>query len=221
MNLKEDQKELRNDDLVGHLTEDKKVLPFPNKLKIDQGPEKGQVLRKRVYAFCVDLYIVVAIKLMITFSYTSFFKSFFFQLPFKKQQHLLDNLMIVDMAMTPFIFFTYFLVSYYSGEGKTLGKLFFKLTVAQNELTKDYLPTLKQAFMRTVGYMACYLSLGTLFLLPFFRKDRRGLPDMFSGTQVYSDQAIYREFAELNLPAEVIPLVEVVNEESDNENKAA
>lgn len=212
MNLKDDEKELRSDDLIGHLTENKKVLPFPNRLRSNQASQKNQVLKKRVYAFCVDLYIIVGIKLMITFAYTSFFKSFFFQLPFKKQQHLLESLMMVDVAVTPLIFFTYFLISYYSGEGKSLGKLFFKLTVAQNQLTKDYLPTFKQALFRTLGYMACYLSLGTLFLMPFFRKDRRGLPDLLSGTQVYSDQVIYLEFAEkgpmADAPAEVIPLVD-------------
>lgn len=214
MNLKQDDKELRSDDLIGHLTEDKKVLPFPNRFRHDQKSQQNHTLKKRVYAFCVDLYIIVGIKLMVTFAYTSFFKSFFFQLPHRKQQDLLDGLMVVDLSITPIIFFSYFLVSYYSGEGKSLGKIFFKLTVAKNELSKDYLPTFKQAVLRTVGYMTCYLSLGTLFFLPFFRKDRRGIPDMFSGTQVYTDHEIYLHFAEKDSSAEVIPLTtETVTEE--------
>lgn len=222
MNLKQDEKELRSNDLIGHITEDKKVIPFPNHVRQTEKIQKNMILKKRVYAFCVDLYVIVGIKLMITFAYTSFFKSFFFQLPQQKQQRLLDSLMIVDLSVTPIIFFSYFLLSYYSGEGKSLGKLFFKLTVAQNELEKDYLPTFRQALLRTIGYMSCYLSLGTLFFVPFFRNDRRGIPDMLSGTKVYSDHEIYLQFVEKESPAEVIPLVATdSNEAVASEKKAA
>jgi hypothetical protein len=42
--------------------------------------------------------------------------------------------------------------------------------------------------------MMCYATAGLLFLLPFLRKDKRGLQDMVSATSVIDDKQLYQYF---------------------------
>ncbi|MFZ4712404.1 MAG: RDD family protein [Bacteriovoracaceae bacterium] len=191
MNMFKKDKQISPNDLVAHIEEHAKVLPFPREILANEKKRKTNYMRRRVLAFCVDLYAILVVKIMMTLAYTSFFKSFFFQLPQYKQKQMLEGIQVLDLGTTPVIFFTYFVVSYFSGEGKTLGKLMFKLTVVNPALKNDYFPNLKQSFMRAIGYCACYLSLGTLFFLPFIRKDRKSLSDLFSNTSVLADQELY------------------------------
>ena len=191
MNMFKKEKTIAANDLVSHIEHKAKILPFTRELKKNDSKHSKNFMRKRVLAFCVDLYAILIIKVMMTLAYTSFFKSFFFQLPAYKQKQMIEGIQWLDLLTTPIVFFTYFVLSYFSGEGKTIGKLMFKLTVVRPDLKNDYFPTIKEALMRTLGYIVCYMTLGVLFLLPFIRKDRKSLSDIFSNTSVWSDQELY------------------------------
>lgn len=200
------EKDIHPLSLVGHIENKAKVIPFPTHLTQNQKKQRSMILRKRVYSFCVDIYTIVAIKILMTMTYGHFIRTFFFQLPYKMQQKLMTQITLMDFAMAPIVFISYFLISYYMADGKTVGKLLFKLSVAKNNLGADHLPSFKESLLRTLGYVICYLSAGVLFAVPFLRKDRRGIPDMISGTRVYSDLEIYNHLLEISTSENVIQI---------------
>lgn len=214
-------KEEQSPDLIQEIQKEGKILPFPkNNFQENKGKQK-LLLRKRTYAFLIDLYAIVLIKILMTLSYTSFFKAFFFQLPLGKQKAMLQNIQSVDLMLTPIVFFTYFLFSYFAGDGKTIGKLILKLSVASKDLKPNYIPNFKESFMRSFGYCLNYLSLGTLFLVPFFRKDGRGIPDMISKTSVYFDEDIKAFFSNNEENVISIDLSSLPEHSTDEEKKVA
>jgi uncharacterized RDD family membrane protein YckC len=77
------------------------------------------------------------------------------------------------------------------GRGQTIGKLFFSLKVVdhdfENQSNYDEHLSFKASAMRTLGYFMCYLTGGMLFLVNFFRRDTKGLPDFFSKTFTVSE----------------------------------
>lgn len=181
---------LKNDkspNLKDAIENEAKIIPFPNQQKPKNNAKL--LLRKRTYAFLIDLYVIVLIKVIMTLSYTTFLKAFFFQLPMAKQKMMLENLQVADMMVTPVIFFTYFFFSYFAGEGKTIGKIFLKISVVNHSQSSL---TLKESFMRSMGYGINYMTAGLLFLLPFFRKDARGIPDMISKTMIKMDEELVK-----------------------------
>ncbi len=217
------EKELPATDLVSHLEEQAKIIPFPREMNVQGTKVKSNLLKRRVMAFCVDLYAIVMIKIMMTLAYTSFFKAFFFQLPVLKQKRMVEGLMTLDLYIAPIIFFTYFFVSYFSGEGKTVGKLMFKISVVRPDLKNDYFPNMKESFARTIAYMACYMTAGLLFLLPFFRKDQKSLADLWSKTMVMNDHELYEAMKAGAGDDNVITLdiAEIKKEDKSNNQKAA
>ena len=215
MNMFKKEKTIASNDLVSHIEQKAKILPFPREIKKIDPKQSKNFMRKRVLAFCVDLYAILIIKVMMTLAYTSFFKSFFFQLPAYKQKQMIEGIQWLDLLTTPIVFFTYFVLSYFSGEGKTIGKLMFKLTVVRPDLKNDYFPTIKEALMRTLGYCACYMTLGVLFLLPFIRKDKKSLSDLFSNTTVWSDQDLYDALREGEMSNQNVIQLELKPTEED------
>jgi uncharacterized RDD family membrane protein YckC len=86
------------------------------------------------------------------------------------------------------------------GDGQTLGKLVFKLKV--KSLRSSNL-TLSESFMRSFGYLFCYLNFFLLFLIPFMTKEQKGLPDWISSTSVINleEKKEYEENEAFNLTA--------------------
>lgn len=171
------------------LLADKLSMNNPHNVDILFDPkaiEKG-LLKRRTYAFTLDLFAVALINKGILIAYTNFLQSFFYQLPIHAQQSIIGEIPKASFFTLTAVFFSYFLMSFYLGEGKTPGKLFFGLRVYSPKKLQDTL-TLKESSLRSLGYFLCYATGLFLFLAPFMRKDRKGVPDWFSGTQTISEE---------------------------------
>src|SRR5690606_4450194 len=116
---------------------------------------------------------------LIMFTYTSFMRAYFYQLRPHVQESLTANLSLVHFSVLMTVFFTYHFVSFYTSEGKTLGKMMFGLRVYSPTQPRMAL-SMSESFKRTLGYTVCYVTGFVLFALPLLRQDRRGLPDFFS-----------------------------------------
>lgn len=144
---------------------------------------KQQLFRHRVYAFTFDMFMVGLTSKLVMFTYTSFLRTFFHQLRFQVQDTLAKGVPLIHLSVLMAVFFSYFFISYYTSEGKTLGKMMFGLRVYSPTHPRTAL-TLSESFKRTMGYLVCYVTGLFLFALPLVRSDRRGLPDFFSNTEV-------------------------------------
>ncbi len=180
--------------------ESNNIIKFPNpqshsqanagsEPKINQVPNsltKGK-LKKRFYAFCTDLFFIGIIQKALVLSYMVFVNDSFFKAPARVKEVLVDNLYQMRLQTLVFTFFSYFLISLYLGHGKTIGKTIFNLRVVSHE-GDPYELSFMESFMRTMGYTTCYVAYSILFALVFLRKDERGIPDLFSQTEVLTDE---------------------------------
>lgn len=144
-------------------------------------------LKKRFYAFFTDLFIIGLLQKFLVYSYVTFVTETFTQAPAQIKSSLLGNLGQLRLSTLLFTFFSYFLVSYYLGHGKTIGKTILNLRVFSHEGDRHEL-SFMESFMRTVGYTTCYATGSFLFGIVLLRQDRRGLPDFFSQTEVVTDE---------------------------------
>jgi hypothetical protein len=170
---------------------------------------RSENLYKRSFAFALDIFTVGLIKIGVTYTYASFLQFFIADLDFSQKYQLVKALNVMDPLITLSIFFGYFTFCFYALGGKTLGKKLMKLTVITNDYFHepdkfDFKMSLKQALLRTTGYLASYLSLGILFALPFMRKDNKSLSEIFSKTMVLTDVEFYNHFILTNKTEEVL-----------------
>lgn len=146
-------------------------------------PSQKELRKSRTYAFIVDLYAIVIFTNFVCFTWMAFINKY------------ISNLAISNKSMAKLIFsgsynlslaiiFTsYFFFSYYLAQGRTLGKMLFKLKVcASHDRNRDL--TAWEALTRSVGYLFCNF----LFFLPFatvyLRKDSKSIADFISNTYV-------------------------------------
>lgn len=183
---------------VEQKTEETNLLSFPAAAKKEASKipsiseekwEKAREgkLKKRFYAFFTDLFIIGLLQKFLVYSYITFVTETFIQAPTTVRQSLLGNVGQLRLSTLLFTFFSYFLVSYYLGHGKTIGKTILNLRVLSHEGPEEEL-SFMEAFMRTIGYTTCYATGSFLFGIVLLRQDRRGLPDLFSQTEVITDE---------------------------------
>lgn len=171
-----------------------------------QRPPEKSLVKDRMYAFTMDLFLIGIINKAIMFTYLNFVKAFFFQLPIGVRANLESKLYAVNSINFLVVFFGYFLLSYYLSEGKTPGKIMFNLKVQCPHTHSDQL-SLKTAVMRTAGYFVTIPTAFTLLLIPCFRKDCKGIPDWLSDSFVMSsDEQYYIESLEDTGTSKVTPL---------------
>lgn len=177
------------------------ILPFPTDahqvapVETPKAEKKGTTskIKLRIYAFFTDLFFIGLLQKVLVFSYVNFINENFHQVPISLKRNLLTSLSDMRVETLVFTFFSYFLVSLYLGHGQTLGKTLFKLRVLSFEGEPADL-SFMEAFMRTLGYTTCYVTAMLnpilpflLFSIPVFKKDRAGIPDLFSQTEVVTE----------------------------------
>lgn len=177
------------------------LIPFPQTFK-EEVPTEAKEEKKpthskiklRLYSFFVDLFFIGLLQKVLVFSYVHFINENFHQVPPQIKTRLLTSLSELRIPTLILTFFSYFLVSLYLGHGKTLGKTIFKLRVVSHEDDPGDL-SFMEAFMRTLGYTTCYVTGALnpilpllLFSMPVWRKTSRGLPDLFSQTEVATEE---------------------------------
>jgi uncharacterized RDD family membrane protein YckC len=156
------------------------------------------LLRKRFNAFIIDLLVISIIRSFLIYTYIEFMTKYFRALTFDTD--FLRNLYVVGNFLTITLFMGYFICSYYISNGKTLGKLVFNLKIKSSRNSEL---TISECFMRSFGYLFCYLNFFLLFLIPFMTKDEKGLPDWISSTSVIDleEKEVMEENEAFNLTA--------------------
>jgi uncharacterized RDD family membrane protein YckC len=84
------------------------------------------------------------------------------------------------------LYINYFLVSIFLSQGKTLGKTLIGLRIIGEDNLGQI--SVKQSFMRSLGYTLCYIGGLILFVLPFINRKNKGIPDWISHTHVISEK---------------------------------
>lgn len=168
------------------------VITFPriNKNPEARLPADRELIRKRVYATTLDLFFIGLINKAMVFTYLNFMKSFYYQLPSSLQFRIENGLTEISTLSLFVVFWGYFMMSFYWGEGRTPGKILFGLKVHSMNFKYhgQFHLTLAESLKRTSGYFLCYLSFGLLYGIALLTPDKKGIPDWFSGTQVVTDE---------------------------------
>jgi len=154
------------------------------------------LLRRRFNAFIVDLLVISLARSLLLYAYLEFISKFFSSAAF--DINFFSNLYVLGNFLTITLFMGYFMCCYYLGNGQTLGKLIFKLKVASQDNPEL---SISECFMRSFGYLFCYLNFFILFLIPFMTKDEKGFPDWISSTSVkgLDEKLEYEENEAFNL----------------------
>lgn len=157
------------------------------------------MLKKRVQAFTIDMFIIVLANYALITSYTQFIKTVFFHFPLKAQLFFVQKLNTINSVTLLSLMFSYFSIFYFSTNGKTFGKMLLGLKVKSSH---DEM-TLPEAMKRSISYIVCAMTGSFLFYLPYIRKDNKSLADLFSKTSVIlddekTDLKIVEEIQEFN-----------------------
>lgn len=156
---------------------------------LQTGPlDKKQLLKSRTYAFTLDLAFVLILNKAVTLSYTNFIRTIFYQLAPQTQHKILLSFEYVQFSTLWIVFWSYFVLSYYLGEGKTPGKMIFGIQTF-SEKSREGL-TLSESLIRTMGHFVCMITGLFLFALPYLRKDQKSLADIISETWVSKESQI-------------------------------
>jgi uncharacterized RDD family membrane protein YckC len=141
------------------------------------------MLKKRVQAFTIDMFVIILTNYALITSFTQFLKTIFFHLPTRSQLFLISKFNMMNSISLLSIMFAYFSLFYFVTNGKTFGKMLVGLRVVspKGEIT------LVEAMKRSISHIFCAMTGSILFALPFMRKDDKSLADLFSKTYVISD----------------------------------
>ncbi len=142
------------------------------------------ILKKRVYAFTIDLGIVTVANYFLMAAFTQFIQTVFFHLPMRAQLLLVDKMGMMSSVSLMSLTFAYFSLFYFMTNGRTMGKTLFALKAQNTDNTEL---TLNQSMLRALAYFTCAMTGSFLFALSFIRKDEKSLADVFSGTRVVID----------------------------------
>lgn len=145
-------------------------------------PEK--LLKKRVLAFSVDLFAILLLNKFMTLSFMFYLERYAWPVyrVLKSSSVLVAEAEVISLLL---IYCSYFFISLYLSQGKTLGKTAVGLRVIDPETLGEI--SYSQAMLRTMGYTLCYLGGLVLFCLPFLNRKNKGVPDWLSSTQVISE----------------------------------
>lgn len=145
---------------------------------------ENSILKKRVYAFTIDLSIIVVANYFFMASFTNFIQTVFFHFPIRVQILLINKMAMLSSISLMSLTFAYFSLFYFLTNGRTMGKSLMGLQVKNidgNEIS------LKQALSRAASYFVCAITGSFLFALSFIRKDEKSLADIFSDSFVENE----------------------------------
>ncbi len=136
--------------------------------------KKNGLIRPRIHAFLIDLMMIKLIY------YGSIFCVLLFMTELNINWRYEDFAEIKgkSIACLYLIFVMYFSLSFYLSNGKTVGKMFFGLKVYSLDGNKEL--SLKQSFLRSLGYGFNTIFLFLPFALVFFNKQQKSPACFFS-----------------------------------------
>lgn len=146
-------------------------------------PERKQVLKSRTYAFVVDLYAIVFFNKFLTLTWITFVNKFIGNIALTHKSEASNLFSGISNLAMPVVFAGYFFFFYYLNNGRTIGKLLFKLKVcAKNNREREL--TAMESFSRAIGYLFCNYLFFLPFALVYLRKDGKSIHDFISSTYV-------------------------------------
>ncbi len=145
---------------------------------------KDSILKKRVYAFTIDMAIIVVTNAFLVAAFNQFIRTVFFHLPTKMQIVLIDKTSFMNSVSLLSFAFAYFSLFYFLTNGKTMGKIILHIKAINADKSEI---SLKQSMLRSFAYITCALTGIFLFALSHIRKDEKSLADIFSGMNVIAD----------------------------------
>lgn len=149
-------------------------------------PTRKATLKRRAYAFIVDLYAIVFINKFMAFTWNSAVNNFISNLAFGKYEAAKRLTSGIETISLPIIIASYFFFSYYLNDGRTFGKMLFNLKVYSNN--KNSQLTVLEALSRSVSYILYSYFFYLPFIINFLRKDMKSITDYVSQTTVMSDE---------------------------------
>lgn len=162
----------------------------------------------RFFAFAIDLFAVFVLKKIIMTSYQSFLLSYFYQIPTGTQKALIGGTSHLSLSLSILLFTTYFVLTPYLFEGKTLGLKLLNLRVVNKKfyegMDENFLISLKESLHRANAYLLGFLSLGLFTFIPFLTHDKKGLPEIFSKTFIISEEDFEAHIHNQSLNNEVV-----------------
>ena len=167
-------------------------------------------LRKRFYAFILDIYIVVFANKALTFIWLSFVNNFISNISTSPKVSSMAFQSQTTQLSLAIMFFSYFFFSYYLGNGQTLGKAFFKLKVVKSHDVTEPLSAL-DCFGRSIGYVFANLLFFLPLVINFLRHDQKGVQDFISQTHVISTEEFAYALAEIQAENEPVEEVEQIS----------
>jgi uncharacterized RDD family membrane protein YckC len=157
------------------------VIPLNNSSSPSQEKKSGK-LRNRFYAFYIDFICISATQKILTYIYMTMIDTFLRYIPLKAKFNLLNQVQETTLPVLFTVTFGYYFLSYYLGEGRTLGKGIMHIRVTSQVGNPRHL-SFKEALMRTIGSFLNY----PFFFWILLNKQRRSLADHISQTEVLSE----------------------------------
>ena len=119
-----------------------------------------------------------------------------FQFGVATEYRLMASFQETMIPLTFVAVFAYFFYVNYFMKGKSLGCIYFNFTVLNNNYQNlTFKESLARSGIQTLFLIAWNIIIyAPLLLLPLFRKDRKGMADLFSNSQCYRDQFLSHPF---------------------------
>lgn len=147
----------------------------------------------RSFAFFIDMMVILLLNYTVHAAYGLFINQFLHPMNNASKLLFIEPQLSQSILVFLTLYTSYFLYTGVVLNGKTIGKMIFKLSVVNenfitNHLENTHETTMKQALYRAIGYLTCYLSFGTFFIFHLASEDNRGLPDYLSSTRTVTDE---------------------------------
>lgn len=143
-------------------------------------------ISKKINAYSIDIMLILIANKFMTWGYSLFLKSFMFFLPSEMLQNILNNINSINYLSIWTVFIGHFLVSYYLGDGKTIGKMTYGLKVVPlSDMTKPL--SFRQCSLRTLAHLSNILLLFIPSAITYLMTSgKRGTCEVLSKTLVIS-----------------------------------
>lgn len=147
---------------------------------------EDDILKKRTYAFFLDLVFISILNKTIIYTYINFLDYYLPHINPEAKRSILSEFGKIQLPIYTIVFICYFFVSYYISNGKTPAKVIFGLKIHGKDILNDNISFREASLRATCYYLATIFGL-FLLAIPLFRKNRKGIPDIISNTDVYTE----------------------------------
>lgn len=154
---------------------------------------KENITQKRIYSFMVDFAFIMVMNAAVHTSYSVFVSEYYAPISRSLRHQLIQTNSGLQVGVFMLLYMSYFFYSMFVLNGKTFGKMVFKLKTVTNDYIfdedeKESTLGVRQSFRRSFGYLTYFLSFGTFFIFSILSEDRRGIPDYFSNSRTVSNE---------------------------------